>query len=1252
MASVHRSWWSLVYRMAIVYFWLKSGIQAEEIRQQYFRIQPKSIRAQEGSEVSLQCEIEFLRGRVQWTKDGYALGYDPVILGFSRYRMVGDGNNGVYDLQIRNVSLEDDAEYECQVGPYRPAGLKPIEAIRASANLTVLSPPASIELTGRAPGSELLVSENQELKLECHVHKSKPPARIVWYRASNELKLSNREDRVIVSKETGNPRTTLYDVVSSIHLVPTAEDDGVKYTCEAQHEALPDDMTLKTSVQLSVSYPPGDPYIDGYDPKRDTIRRGQTVELICRSRGGNPLAQLVWYRNGEEVRAVSTVTGKFGRTSQNILSFVADTKDNNARYTCKASSVVGPTQKKVETTLTVNYAPLHVTIVGTKEAKVQDIVELNCTSGPSNPAASIRWLIDGREVYHNSSRITADPENGWLTSSTIQVSILPEKTNIVVICQGVNNVLKENVVTTHTINVLYPPTELVISGYHSGTYVDAGTVQRLICKSSGGNPLATLTWFKNDRKINSVTKTDKSLVYSEIQILVNATDNEAVYKCEAINPAIDIPMFQLVKFNVYFPPENVVIRKEPPEFRAGTIGKFICDASSSNPEANLTFWREGIEIESVNKKSKPGLHGGNVTSIVVKVNVTADMDGNLFTCQAQNPKLGRHVHHEIRLAVMYKPIFTELNETTFTGVENENMLISLEANGHPAIITFTWGKNGIPLPPRGPNYIIDGSTLNFTRLNRTDSGAYSCEAINSEGSTMMNFTINVQYSANISGISDVVLVNENDDAELWCTIDAVPLSSEHVTWRRPGFPLESRTMTSYKNNTFYLVVRGITRKDMGQFFCVADNGIGNEVSQPAYLVVKHEPEIDKSPVLLKAAARIGDTARLICRASGAPKLVFAWSQNGLTISVNTTAKYHTNFHQLDAITYESILSINKIDEKDYGQYQCKASNALGFRITTITLSLPSKPDPPLTVRIVNATHDAVTIAWIPGFDGGEPAKFRVYYRDSSASTSSFKYSEADHNTVHTITGLQLGTTYLLNVKAYNNFGENDVVNNMLKASTSNLPAEALLNNVEFPLLFIFSIAAVAILLLLINICILAAFFYKRKKFQGINEQSSNKSGTIEMYAPSSFNETMTGETLSSVSEKSETYSDSRQDYDEKKRNGVNAYMIEQIDYPFQYPGYDTHPKEHVNIEDHRNLYVNHNGTGYQSENSSRYSSSADPRYVTYPPPVQFAQPTLTSNNTLRRGAVPPPDVTVLTAAPPVSMTTFNYSGSETEGHLV
>ena len=35
---------------------------------------------------------------------------------------------------------------------------------------------------------------------------------------------------------------------------------------------------------------------------------------------------------------------------------------------------------------------------------------------------------------------------------------------------------------------------------------------------------------------------------------------------------------------------------------------------------------------------------------------------------------------------------------------------------------------------------------------------------------------------------------------------------------------------------------------------------------------------------------------------------------------------------------------------------------------------------------------------------------------------------------------------------------------------------------------------------------------------------NSKSATIEMYAPSSYNDTVTGETLSSVSEKSDAYS--------------------------------------------------------------------------------------------------------------------------------
>ena len=56
-----------------------------------------------------------------------------MIPGFPRYSVMGDRNHGVYNLRISNVSIEDDAEYQCQVGP-----AKQHSAIRASAKLTVI----------------------------------------------------------------------------------------------------------------------------------------------------------------------------------------------------------------------------------------------------------------------------------------------------------------------------------------------------------------------------------------------------------------------------------------------------------------------------------------------------------------------------------------------------------------------------------------------------------------------------------------------------------------------------------------------------------------------------------------------------------------------------------------------------------------------------------------------------------------------------------------------------------------------------------------------------------------------------------------------------------------------------------------------------------------------------------------------------------------------------------------------------------
>lgn len=63
----------------------------------------------------------------------FIAGFQAVIPGFPRYSVLGDRVQGVYNLKISNASLEDDAEYQCQVGPARFNS-----AIRANAKLTVI----------------------------------------------------------------------------------------------------------------------------------------------------------------------------------------------------------------------------------------------------------------------------------------------------------------------------------------------------------------------------------------------------------------------------------------------------------------------------------------------------------------------------------------------------------------------------------------------------------------------------------------------------------------------------------------------------------------------------------------------------------------------------------------------------------------------------------------------------------------------------------------------------------------------------------------------------------------------------------------------------------------------------------------------------------------------------------------------------------------------------------------------------------
>lgn len=83
-----------------------------------------------------------------------------------------------------------------------------------------------------------------------------------------------------------------------------------------------------------------------------------------------------------------------------------------------------------------------------------------------------------------------------------------------------------------------------------------------------------------------------------------------------------------------------------------------------------------------------------------------------------------------------------------TGPEGHALVLAPSANGRPQSLHYTWTKDRTPLRATS-RIIIDGPLLNFTSLDRSDTGTYSCEASNTEGSSVIHYNLTVHCTLSI-----------------------------------------------------------------------------------------------------------------------------------------------------------------------------------------------------------------------------------------------------------------------------------------------------------------------------------------------------------------------------------------------------------------------------------------------------------------------------------------------------------------------
>ncbi|XP_064104296.1 kin of IRRE-like protein 2 isoform X2 [Macrobrachium nipponense] len=215
--------WRRLLELIVSYQLLTSVNSSDEADQeeQHFVVVPESVEVNLGEDVVLRCVVRNQQGRVQWTKDGFALGFEREVPGYPRYSYLGDPAKGEHHLVINGTTLEDDGEYQCQVGPTGTTS-----ALWAAANVTLA--PSSIIVKGDREGKTVEGIQGQTLQLECVVKDGRPAPSVAWYRNGVLLDQELHTERLETS-----PNGRSWSVISHLFITPEAEDDGQQFTCRA-----------------------------------------------------------------------------------------------------------------------------------------------------------------------------------------------------------------------------------------------------------------------------------------------------------------------------------------------------------------------------------------------------------------------------------------------------------------------------------------------------------------------------------------------------------------------------------------------------------------------------------------------------------------------------------------------------------------------------------------------------------------------------------------------------------------------------------------------------------------------------------------------------------------------------------------------------------------------------------------------------------------------------------------------------------
>ncbi|XP_022663465.1 cell adhesion molecule 2-like [Varroa destructor] len=235
-------------------------------------------------------------------------------------------------------------------------------------------------------------------------------------------------------------------------------------------------------------------------------------------------------------------------------------------------------------------------------------------------------------------------------------------------------------------------------------------------------------------------------------------------------------------------------------------------------------------------------------------------------------------------------------------------------------------------------------SLLITDVRPEDSGYYMCQVNTRPMRNQVGFLNVVVAPYFLENTGYNVTTREHDNAVLRCHAGGNP--QPKITWRREDsqvFNIERRhRATTHVGPELHL--RGVSRKEMGIYICLASNGVPSSISRRIHLEVIFPPLIRVPQQLVQAS--LGDSVIVECHVEAYPKAEHLWLHRGQRLG--SDSKYHTSNSQDDLKTFMR-LRVRVNQGSDFGTYRCTAQNSIGHTEAKITIIERRSTPSPTTI---------------------------------------------------------------------------------------------------------------------------------------------------------------------------------------------------------------------------------------------------------------------------------------------------------------